>query len=219
MKYLSYPIITLLLILTLFVFIPIVIWGALNIATYQWMLYGMVGYIVIRQLFFKKNERWIQTFAHELSHTIVSIMFFRKIHSFHAEEGSGVIYHSGKRRFGDIFISLAPYCLPYLTYIFLLLSLIGAANMMYIFDLLIGFTFAFHIDCFSKQTRPYQTDIQKHGYIRSYLFIATALIFNTSIVLLSIRQGVVNAVINLFSQYWSEVNVLIGKIKLLGGTI
>lgn len=172
MKYLYYPIITLLLILALLGLFPIVKWLCFNIATYQWMLYGMGGYIVMRRLFFKRNERWMQTFTHELSHTIVSLMFFRKIHSFYVAEGSGIIYHSGSRRFGDIFISLAPYCLPYFTFLFLLLRVVGASNMLYIFDLFIGLTLAFHLTCFISQTRSYQTDIQKHGYARSYLFIA-----------------------------------------------
>ena len=82
-----------------------------RLATYQWMLYGMLAYYLLRRLsFIRRNEEWMQTFSHELSHTIVSLLFFKKIHSFHVEENNGVVWHSGG--FGGIFITLAPYCLP-----------------------------------------------------------------------------------------------------------
>ncbi len=215
MKILSYPIIILLLVLTVMEIIPVVSWGVANYLTYKWMLIGMVAYFLLRLVLFRRNEKWMQTFAHELSHTIVGLFFFRKIHSFLAEEGTGVIYHSGRRHFGDIFISLAPYCLPYFTYIFLLLRIVGADNMLYIFDILVGFSLAFHLGCFISQTRSYQTDIQQHGYLRSYLFIATALIFNFTVILLSIRFGILKAFGDLFPQYWADLQAIWAQIKLL----
>ncbi|MFI3278413.1 MAG: M50 family metallopeptidase [Rikenellaceae bacterium] len=206
MKYLYYPIIVILLALAILEFVPVIVWFSTHLSVYQWMLYGAGGYFIIRRFpFFNRNESWLQTFAHELSHTIVSLLFLQKIHSFRADEYGGVIQRSGSGRFSGIFISLAPYSLPYLTFMFLLLRIIGANNTLYVFDIFIGFTYAFHCVCFWKQTRPYQTDIQSQGYLRSYLFIATTLIFNTSIILLSIRKGVIGAVCYLFTQYWSEV--------------
>ncbi len=165
MKYLYYPIVVILLALTLVEFVPTFSWACNHISRYQWMLYGMGIYFVIRMIpFYERNEQWLQTFSHELSHTVVGMMFFQKIHSFHAEENQGIVWRSG-RPIGDIFISLAPYCLPIFTYAFLLLRIIGADKMLYVFDLFIGFTLAFHLVCFWKQTRPYQTDIQQQGYV------------------------------------------------------
>lgn len=204
-KYLYYPIIILLLALTATEFFPAFGWIFSHIKVYQWMLYGMAAYFIIRMIpFASRNELWLQTFSHELSHTVVSLMFFQKIHSFRADEDNGIMWHSG-RRWGGIFISLAPYCLPIYTFAFLLLRIIGANKMLYIFDLLIGFTLAFHLVCFWKQARPYQIDIQRQGYVRAYLFIAVALLFNTTIILLSIRKGIVGAVCYLFPKYWNDI--------------
>lgn len=111
----------------------------------------------------------------------------------------------GGNTFGKTFITLAPYYLPIFTFAFLLLRIIGAWESLCIFDLFIGFTLAFHCLCFIKQTRSYQTDIQNIGYLKAYLFIACALLFNLTIVLLSIRKGIVNANIYLFSNYWNGI--------------
>lgn len=186
---------------------PVVIDAAKNIKIYQWFLYGAGAYFIIRLIpSVRKNETWLQTFSHELSHTIVGMIFFRKIHSFNVEDkGTGVITHSGKRRIGSTFISLAPYCFPIFTYAFMLLRLLGSTESMYIFDLFIGFTAAFHFVCFWKQTRPYQTDLQKVGYFHSYLFIATWRLFNATIILLCIKTGIADAVTYIFPKYWETL--------------
>ena len=115
-----------------------------------------------------------------------------------------MVQHSG-RNIGGIFISLAPYCLPIVTYLILFFRIIGADSMLYVFDLFIGFSLAFHVVCFWKQTRPNQPDIKQYGIIGSYLFIAIALLFNASIILMSIRKGIVDSAIYLFSSYWDTI--------------
>lgn len=205
MKYLFYPIAILLLILACSEFFPIFMYACRHIAVYQWVLYGMATYFIIRRFsFFSRNEQWLQTTSHEATHAIVGMMFFHKIHSLQANEDHGVVYHSGKK-VGDIFISLAPYCLPILTYAFLLLRIMGANKMLYVFDLFIGFTLAFHLVCFCSQTRLYQPDIQTHGYIKSFLFLFVAWFFNATIILLSIRKGIVGAITYIFPKYWNDI--------------
>ena len=205
MKYLYYPIAGLLLVLTIAEFVPTFSWACNHVARYQWMLYGMAAYFAIRITpFVSRNEQWLQIFSHELTHTVVGMMFLQKIHSFHAEENQGVVWRSGKP-IGNIFISLAPYCLPIFTYGFLLLRIFVENKMLYVFDLFIGFTLSFHLVCFWNQTRPYQTDIKQQGYLRAFLFIAVALLFNLTIILLSIRKGIVGAVTYLFPRYWNDI--------------
>lgn len=174
---------------------------------YLWFGCGALAYFLIMLIPpVRKNEKWLQTFSHELTHTIVGMMFFRKINSFQASDnGTGVIYHSGRRRFGSIFISLAPYCFPIFTYLFMLLRILGSEEMYYIFDIFIGFTAAFHFTCFWRQTGNYQTDIQGQGYVRSYMFIAAWRLFNATIILLTIRMGIVDAVTYIFPEYWHTI--------------
>lgn len=205
MKYLFYPITILILALACTEFFPALSYALGHIARYQWMLYGIAIYFIIRRFrFFARNEKWMQTTSHEGTHAIVGTMFLHKIHSLQANEDNGMVYHSGKK-FGSIFIALAPYCLPVLTYAFLLMRIIGDDKMLYVFDLLIGFTLAFHIVCFWEQTRPNQTDIIRVGYVKASLFILSAWFFNATIILLSIRKGIVGAVCYLFPQYWNDI--------------
>ncbi len=205
MRFLYYPVVALCLALAVTESLPAFGWTCEHITVYRWMLYGMAAYLIIRLLpFISRNEPWLQTFSHEMTHAVVGLMFFQKIHSFHAEENQGVVWRSG-RPIGDMFIGLAPYCLPIYTYAFLLLRIMSANKMLYIFDLLIGFSLAFHIVCFLKQTRLQQPDIKDRGYLRSFLFIATALLFNATIILLSVRKGIVGAVTYLFPRYWNDI--------------
>ena len=167
---------------------------------------GIGGFIVLSILrIFNKNLEWLRTFSHELSHTVVGLLFFRKIHSFQAEIGTGVMSHSGGIRFGDIFISLAPYCLPLFTYILLFLRELGASSSLYIFDIMIGFTTAFHISCFRRQIGSYQSDITSVGILRSYLFIFAMWVVNLTILLLSIRMGVLESFKELAIDYWDTI--------------
>jgi hypothetical protein len=205
LQLLSYPLLAVLLVLTVLEFYPVLLYGIKHLRAYQWLLYGMAIYFIIRRFgFFSRNEPWLQTTAHEATHALVGLMFFHKIHSLQANESNGVVYHSG-RGFGDIFISLAPYCLPVLTYAILIFRLMGATSMLYIFDLLIGFTLAFHILCFGTQTRLDQPDIKGHGCVRSVLFICVSWFFNATIILLSIRKGVFGAFTYIFPQYWHDI--------------
>ena len=202
---LYYPIIILFLPLAFLSILPIFGFVGTHIEIYQWLLYGMGGYFVISRLpFIRKNIEWMQTFSHELTHTIVGLLFFHKIYSFKVEEGTGMITHAG-RRLGGIFIDLSPYCLPIFTYILLLFRLMGAPSMMYLFDIFTGITWAFHISCFWSQTGLYQTDIQGQGYVRAFMFIVAGWLFNTSIVLLSIPHGIGKAFSTLFMQYWEHL--------------
>lgn len=205
MKYLSYIILAVLILLTAVEFLPAFVYVFRHLGMYQWLIYGFAAYFIVRRLgFFHRNEKWLQTISHEASHAVVGMMFFHKIHSFHANEGEGAVCHSG-RKFGDIFISLAPYCFPLLTYFFLFLRLFIASRVQEVFDVFIGFTLAFHVCCFWLQTGQYQTDIQKHGTLRSFLFIIFFWLFNSSVLLLSIRKGLFKAIGYMFTEYWETI--------------
>ena len=154
---------------------------------------------------FNKNLEWLRTFSHELTHTVVGLMFLRKIHSFEAGQGEGVMSHSGGLRIGTIFISLAPYCLPLFTFPLLFLRELSATNSLYIFDIIIGLTLAFHIGCFRSQIGRHQTDITSVGVFKSYLFIFAMWVVNLTIILMSTRMGVIDAFKNLGIEYWNDI--------------
>lgn len=205
MKYIYYPAVLLFLIMAFVEFIPICTYAVNHIWLYQWLLYGMAIYFILRKSsIFSRNEQWLQTTSHEMTHAVVGMMFFHKIHSLQANEGYGEVQHSGKR-LGGIFISLSPYCLPIFTFALLFLRIMAANKMLYVFDLLIGFSLAFHIVCFATQTRFNQPDIINQGYVRAGLFIVAAWLFNATIILLSIRKGIIGAITYIFPQYWNDL--------------
>jgi hypothetical protein len=156
---LSFPLLLICLALAAVEFYSAILWAVKHLAVYKWVGAGMGVYLLLRLLpFLNKNTEWFETQTHEWLHTIVALMFGQKIHSVSAGERDGVMYHSGHFT-RNIFISLAPYCLPLYTYVFCVLRLLSAKQTLYIFDLLIGLTAAFHFVAFKKQTKSYQPDI------------------------------------------------------------
>lgn len=194
LRLLLYPLTALLLALGCVELAAAVKGTAANLSAYTFVAMGVALYLLLSAIRgLNKNLEWLRTFSHELTHTVVGMMFFRKIHSFQAGVSSGVMKHSGGLRFGDTLISLAPYCLPIFTYLLLFLRELSAESSLYIFDMLVGITAAFHIGCFRRQTGSYQSDIRGVGVVFSYLFIVTMWVVNLAIALLSIRIGVIEA--------------------------
>lgn len=153
---------------------------------YPWFLWLTLGAIVfpLMNRFLRKNIEFIKIFTHELTHGIVALLTFRRIHSFHAEEKRGVIYTSGseKTRF---LVTLAPYCFPIYTFPLLVLRCLVKKSLLPIMDVLIGITVGLHIVCFKEQTGRHQTDIKSHPLYFSYTYITVVLFFCISLILLS----------------------------------
>lgn len=209
-----FPLIIVWLLLTGTEFWHSLLWMCNHLQKYIWFFIGLAAYIVLRTLIpvYRKNESFFEVFSHELTHTVVGLLFFRKIHSFEAQEKEGVIVHSSRFSIGDRFIGLAPYYLPIFTFIMLIIRIICANKMLYVMDILIGLTLGFHLHCFLTQTRNYQTDISDRGYVKSYLFIAAFLMFNLTVILMSVRLGIVEANVRLFTAYWSDMKAAFAMI-------
>ena len=211
----SYPLIACWLILGLFAAAPAVAGIGAHWRDYLWFAGGIAAYAGLRQLsIFSKNEGWMQVFSHELAHTTVSLMFMRRIHSFAAGAREGRVSYSGSDA-GDLFISLAPYCLPLATYLLLLLRLLGAQEHLYIFDMLTGFTAAFYTVCFRAQTGTHQSDITDQGTLRAYMFIIAARIFNATVIILSVRTGLKGALASIGADYLAALRCAAAHISAL----
>jgi len=167
-----------------------------NLAMYQWTAIGAVVFLVLKRFWLTKNLQWFEVFTHELTHTVVSLLTFRKMSNFQAGEKSGAVYTSGGSLSG-ILVSLAPYCLPIYSYFLLMLRPIIANEGLWIYDILLGITLAFHASCFASDTRNYQTDINQFPYVFSYSYIAAALLFNLNAILVSFWTSK-----NIFTAWW-----------------
>lgn len=181
-----------------------------QLSIYQWVGVGILAFAIIHSVV-KKNMVWLETFSHELTHIVVAFLFFRRVHSFHAEEGSGVVYTSGKHKFGLAPMALAPYCLPIFTYLLLSIRCLMDFHGMWIYDVLIGMSICFHFFCFKNQTGSYQTDINQFPLPFSYLYIFTALLINFCVIWVAFfpQYNVYTSLWRLVTSIWSNgVNVV-----------
>jgi hypothetical protein len=137
-----------------------------------------------------KKIPYISTFEHELTHALVALLFFRRIHKFIVtSKRGGQVQYSGNfgGEFGTLLIGLAPYYLPTFTLIAVLVRPVLPAEYFPWFDGFIGATLAFHIcstpeetkQAWTKQTfagagdnQKTKSDIGKVGYIFAFLVIA-----------------------------------------------
>ena len=172
-------------------------WSRLNLHGYL-----LVGFLSFFAFFLiprmRKNVQWLMKFAHEFTHLVFAILFFRKIYRFNVDnKDSHVSFSNGW--FGYMPITLSPYCIPLFTLTLLPWRFTSdKAVFLYIIDVLIGLTYAFHVCCWIKQTRLHQTDITGPGTFRSFLFIVLFQIINFCLVMLTPSSGVQLAIQRVF---------------------
>ena len=120
---------------------------------------------------FRHNLTWFMHFTHELTHTLVALAFFRRIEEFLVSRRKCHVYYQ-KSRIGHLPITLAPYCIPIFTFMLFPFRYFGAEKYMFAFDMMIAFTYAFHVHSFIKYTRYTQSEIEGCGLARSTAFIS-----------------------------------------------
>lgn len=195
---------------------------------YLWMGVGFVLYAIMHKFVFRKNIDIMQTMSHEGAHMLVGALFLRrKIYQFNAKSADSLSYgdntlgfvsSSRKNGYISIMSTLAPYMLPYLTFVLLLFRLMIKNECLPVVDVIIGFSLMFYFYCWKKDTRRDQSDIQLCGTFLSYLYIVTFLLFNISIIIYSVSGGISNpmnifgAVAHYFTQTWNDIMMLWGMI-------
>ena len=196
---------------------------------YLWMAVGFIVYLIFHKFFFKKNIDIMQTMSHEGAHMLVGALFLRrKIYQFNAKSsdalshGDNTLGFVSSSRNGNrisIMSTLAPYMLPYLTFLLLLFRLMIKNECLPIIDVIIGFSLMFYILCWKKDTRRDQSDIQLCGVFLSYLYIATFLLLNISLIIYSLSGGVsepmniIEAVKHYFVQTWNDILMVVDLVR------
>lgn len=178
-----------------------------NLPHFKWLGAGILAFFIINR-FVGKNSEFFRTFSHELNHTVVGLMFFQRIHSFQVNSsGEGAVWHERGGDISKVCISLAPYCLPFFTYILLVFRIIVRPEFLWVPDILIGFSLAFYLICFISQMSPLQTDINQFHLTFSYWYIFAFLMFNICITLFSVlpEQNVFLAYKHFFVNYWHDL--------------
>ena len=177
---------------------------------YVGLIVGFAAYalfaLVLITLRISHNLNWFMKFTHELTHTLVALLFFKTISEFVVRGRECYVnYKVGKYGLGYIPITLSPYCIPIYTIMIFPFRFAGDAHYMIIFDALIAFTYAFHLHSFIKQTRLTQPDIENCGITRSVSFLAFANLAVASLILATPKGGVLNALSRVFWEYPMQI--------------
>ena len=169
----------------------------------------LLGFVAFFALFLiprvQSNVRWLMKFSHEFTHLLFAILFFRKINRFKVDDtDSYVSYSSGW--FGYHAITLSPYCVPIFTLAMLPWHFTtGTPVYLTIIDILIGFSYSFHVCAWVKQIRLSQTDIIGPGKVKSVLCIILFQIINVCLIALTPSSGVMLAIQRVFVDFPSKV--------------
>ena len=169
----------------------------------------LLGFVAFFALFLiphiQSNVRWLMKFSHEFTHLLFAILFFRKINRFKVDDtDSYVSYSSGW--FGYHAITLSPYCVPIFTLAMLpWYFTTGTPVYLTIIDILIGFSYSFHVCAWVKQIRLSQTDIIGPGKVKSVLCIILFQIINFCLIALTPSSGVMLAIQRVFVDFPSKV--------------
>jgi len=176
---------------------------------FLWFLAGGAAYYLVFGLVWRKYRNLIHTTIHEWLHAFMCMVLFKDVMSVKstADDG-GIMYHGGG---SNIFITLAPYTLPILTYLTLLIAGFMPAAVKWPY-LLVGFTFFMHLHAFKRQTRLDQPDIQEPGTYRSVVFIATFLPMNVSICLYSLGFRLWPGIVTYFTSVWADISGLVTNL-------
>ena len=161
--------------------------------------YGLflVSMIVPRM---RHNLNWFMKFTHELTHTLVAVLFFAKIREFVVKDRDCYVnYKAGP--IGYVPITLSPYCIPIYTFMLFPFRFAGDSHYMIVFDALIAFSYAFHVHSFIKQTRFRQPDIENCGKARSVTFISFVHLAVISLIMATPKGGVLKAIHRVFWEY------------------
>lgn len=183
-------------------------WDWRHTGNYVGLIAGFAAYIlfliILTILKSRHNLNWFMKFTHELTHTLVALVFFRKIHEF-VVRGRECFVHYDPPKIGYLPITLSPYCIPIYTLMIFPFRFAGDSHYMIIFDVLIAFTYAFHVHAFIKQTRFTQNDIENCGIAQSVSFISFVHLAMISLILATPKGGVLKAVGRVFWEYPRQI--------------
>ena len=175
---------------------------------YVGLIAGFVAYGVYTLALFimrrKHNLDWFMKFTHELTHTLVALLFLRKIYEFVVRGKECYVLYQ-RPRIGYLPITLSPYCIPIYTFMIFPFRFVGDNHFMIIFDMLIAFTYAFHIHSFIRHTRFTQSDIENCGIAQSISFLSFTHLAVLALILAIPRGGVLNATYRVFWEYPMQI--------------
>lgn len=187
-----------------------------QLTMYKWVAVGAIGYTMLHK-FVRKNIIFVETFSHEATHTFFAFLFGRQIKSFQAGEGFGAIVHSGSDTYSLVPIALAPYCFPLIMWWLLPWRCFIIGSGVWLFDIFIGVSLAFHVFCFYSQIGNHQTDINQYPLHFSYMYIVLSWIINICIISVAFfpnmndnrHYGMFSSILRFVTTMWENAECLL----------
>lgn len=164
-----------------------------NIESFMFLFYGVICFILVNIILYRRSFEFWDTFFHELDHIIFMLLTFASplklmVSPYLPENGdNGYVIHNSSsnvviRFMRDHLVNLAPYFFGPLTLLFigiycLILFSSPYLNTVYISNsvlntllFLIGFTYIYHLKTSFSQAKPYQSDFSL-GYKYGMIFV------------------------------------------------
>jgi uncharacterized membrane protein len=129
---------------------------------------------------------WATT-EHELLHAIVAtFIYFRKPVGMASSPGRGVFIHSAssKSKSESLIITLAPYIIyPGILIPLILYPVVADELAKHVLIFILGFSTTHYAVRLYKEARPWQSDIEKSGYLTAYTAISTSIVATLALIL------------------------------------
>lgn len=193
----------------------------LSLRLFRYVILGFVVYTVVHLALFR-DYHLFTTLEHEFGHAAMGCLFLRVPQAI-----AGTAKRGGVTQLPNGYnfaVALAPYFLPLFTVPLVILKAMALKwNLApsyghIVLDFLIGFTFAFHLIGLWEEFRPYQTDLQRSGYVFSivvvvllnilFLLLIIAVILGDSSILTSFVQTSVARVKEVYSELLQKARSL-----------
>ena len=174
----------------------------------NWAVYGFVVYILFYPFFLGNVMRFAETLEHELSHAVFAFLCFKDVRKLEVDLSAGygeVVV--GEETGSNILIVLAPYCLPLVTLVPLLIKWLAFPYSHGPLDLAIGLTLGFHLAGLVRELSHRQPDVWRTGVVT-----ATWIILFVNVLLLVVALAVVLSDYAALKGYFALSGVRIPKI-------
>ncbi len=161
---------------------------------YLYFLGGIILIFVVDRYTYRNNSM-LKTYHHESTHMLINLLTFRTVLMMRVDTKGGVVASVGPKWMVEA-VTLAPYCFPLAAYVVMLFGLFFANDMSNVYSVILGVAYGFHLLCIKSDMVSlrvmgrHQPDINQYPLVFSYLYILSFWLFNTMIVLLSVRRDV-----------------------------
>ena len=171
---------------------------------YYLLFYGIGSYFILWYLWLQHSAmmRWFSTLEHELTHATFAILSLNRVTALNAtSHAGGVMHYQG---YGNWIITLAPYFVPTVSLLILLILALAKATHYPVLLFIMGFSIAYHLQSTWEETHPAQTDLQQSGWFFVWLFLPTANLLMMLVILTALPNDALSTERSL-NYIWQDV--------------